>query len=209
MKRLIFFIFTSLLWSNDQIPAPPQAQPILLKNGFIHTVSDGTIEGSILFDKGKIIAVGEYLAPPDDAKVIDLNGKHVYPSFISAVSGIGLVEINAVPVTNDHSERGDFNPNVRANVAYNPDSEIIPTTRSNGVLIANVIPGSGLVSGQSSIMMMDGWTWEDATLNHPSGLHINWPQMGIRTSGWYSNVPESRQKERMKKALEKLLRIPN
>ena len=157
MKRLIFFIFTSLLWSNDQIPAPPQAQPILLKNGFIHTVSDGTIEGSILFDKGKIIAVGEYLAPPDDAKVIDLNGKHVYPSFISAVSGIGLVEINAVPVTNDHSERGDFNPNVRANVAYNPDSEIIPTTRSNGVLIANVIPGSGLVSGQSSIMMMDGW----------------------------------------------------
>ena len=204
MKRLIFFIFTNLLWSNDQIPAPPQAQPILLKNGFIHTVSDGTIEGSILFDKGKIIAVGEYLAPPDDAKVIDLNGKHVYPSFISAVSGIGLVEINAVPVTNDHSERGDFNPNVRANVAYNPDSEIIPTTRSNGVLIANVIPGSGLVSGQSSIMMMDGWTWEDATLNHPSGLHINWPQMGIRTSGWYSNVPESRQKERMKKALEKL-----
>ena len=89
MKRLILFIFTSLLWSNDQIPAPPQAQPILLKNGFIHTVSDGTIEGSILFDKGKIIAVGEYLAPPDDAKVIDLNGKHVYPSFISAVSGIG------------------------------------------------------------------------------------------------------------------------
>ena len=91
MKTLIFFIFTSLLWSNDQIPAPPQAQPILLKNGFIHTVSDGTIEGSILFDKGKIIAVGEYLAPPDDAKVIDLNGKHVYPSFISAVSGIGLL----------------------------------------------------------------------------------------------------------------------
>ena len=204
MKKIISIIFFGLIFANDQIPAPPQTQPILMKNGFIHTISDGTIEGAILFDKGKIIAVGEYLAPPDDAKVIDLNGKHVYPSFISAISGIGLVEINAVPVTNDHSERGDFNPNVRANVAYNPDSEIIPTTRSNGILIANVAPGSGTVSGQSSIMMMDGWTWENATLSHPSGLHVNWPQMAIRTGGRFGRMPESRQKDRRKKALESL-----
>mgnify|MGYP003688921913 FL=1 len=132
-----------------------------------------------------------------------MKGKHVYPGLIAAVSGIGLVEINAVPVTNDHSERGDFNPNVRANVAYNPDSKIIPTTRSNGVLVANVIPGSGLVSGQSSIMMMDGWTWEDATLIHPSGLHINWPNMGIRTNGRFQ-MSSKRQIERRKTALYSL-----
>jgi len=115
------------------------------------------------------------------------------------------VEINAVDVTNDHSERGNFNPNVRANVAYNPDSEIIPTTRSNGVLIANVVPASGLVSGQSSIMMMDGWTWENATLSHPSGLHINWPQMGTRARGRFGrSVPIKKQIERRNKSLKAL-----
>jgi imidazolonepropionase-like amidohydrolase len=177
----------------------------LLKNGVIHTISNGVIQGSILFDNGKITHVGEFIAPEVGTEVIDLEGKHVYPGFIAAVSGIGLVEINAVDVTNDHSERGNFNPNVRANVAYNPDSEIIPTTRSNGVLIANVVPASGLVSGQSSIMMMDGWTWENATLSHPSGLHINWPQMGTRTRGRFGrSVPIKKQIERRNKSLKAL-----
>ncbi len=106
-------------------------------------------------------------------------------------------------VTNDHSERGDFNPNVRANVAYNPDSQIIPTTRSNGVLIANVAPGSGLVSGQSSIMLMDGWTWENATMEHPSGLHVNWPDMGIRSGGWF-RMPADKQIKRRQESLKML-----
>jgi len=198
-------IISTVISASDQIPGPPQSHPILLKNGVIHTVSNGVIQGSILFDNGKITHVGEFIAPQVGTEVIDLEGKHVYPGFIAAVSGIGLVEINAVDVTNDHSERGDFNPNVRANVAYNPDSEIIPTTRSNGVLIANVVPASGLVSGQSSIMMMDGWTWENATLSHPSGLHINWPQMGTRTGGRFGrSVPIKKQIERRNKSLKAL-----
>ena len=206
MKKTLFMIIISTVISaSDQIPGPPQSHPILLKNGVIHTISNGVIQGSILFDNGKITHVGEFIAPQVGTEVIDLEGKHVYPGFIAAVSGIGLVEINAVDVTNDHSERGDFNPNVRANVAYNPDSEIIPTTRSNGVLIANVVPASGLVSGQSSIMMMDGWTWENATLSHPSGLHINWPQMGTRTLGRFGrSVPIKKQIERRNKSLKAL-----
>ena len=206
MKKTLFIIIISTFISaSDQIPGPPQSHPILLKNGVIHTISNGVIQGSILFDNGKITHVGEFIAPQVGTEVIDLEGKHVYPGFIAAVSGIGLVEINAVDVTNDHSERGDFNPNVRANVAYNTDSEIIPTTRSNGVLIANVVPASGLVSGQSSIMMMDGWTWENATLSHPSGLHINWPQMGTRTRGRFGrSVPIKKQIERRNKSLKAL-----
>ena len=205
-KLLVVLLFSSFIFSNNQIPAPPQKQPILLKNGFIHTVSNGTIKGAILFENGKIMRIAEKISPSVGTKVVDLQGKHVYPGLIAAVSGIGLVEINAVPVTNDHSERGDFNPNVRANVAYNPDSKIIPTTRSNGVLIANVVPGSGLVSGQSSIMMMDGWTWEEATLLHPSGLHINWPNMEIRTGGRFQ-TPAKRQINQRQKALKSLDKI--
>ena len=204
MKQIILILlFSTLIGANEQIPAPPQKQPILLKNGLIHTVSNGLINGAILFEKGKITRVAENISPPEGAQVIDLEGKHVYPGLIAAVSGIGLIEISAVAVTNDHSERGTFNPNVRANVAYNPDSEIIPTTRSNGVLIANVAPGSGLVSGQSSIMMMDGWTWENATIVHPSGLHVNWPNMGIRTRGRFP-MSSKRQIEQRKKSLKSL-----
>ena len=198
MKNLIIiFLFTASISANEQIPAPPQKNPILLKNGFIHTVSNGIIEGSILFDKGKILRIAKYITPPENCEVIDLDGKHVYPGMIAAVSGLGLIEINAVAVTNDHSERGDFNPNVRTNVAFNPDSEIIPTTRSNGILIANVIPASGLVSGQSSVMMLDGWTWENATLSFPSGLHINWPNMN-------SSPRTDNEKKRLKAARQQL-----
>jgi len=198
MKNLIIiFLFIASISANEQIPAPPQKNPILLKNGFIHTVSNGIIEGSILFDKGKILRIAKYITPPENCEVIDLDGKHVYPGMIAAVSGLGLIEINAVAVTNDHSERGDFNPNVRTNVAFNPDSEIIPTTRSNGILIANVIPASGLVSGQSSVMMLDGWTWENATLSFPSGLHINWPNMN-------SSSRTDNEKKRLKAARQQL-----
>ena len=196
MKNLLIgCLLTVSLFANEQIPAPPQKNPIILKNGFIHTISNGVIEGSILFNKGKIIRIAKYITPPNNCEVIDLKGKHVYPGMIAAVSGLGLVEINAVAVTNDHSERGDFNPNVRTNVAFNPDSEIIPTTRSNGILIANVIPASGLVSGQSSVMMLDGWTWENATLSFPSGLHINWPNMnsGARTDNDKKRLKAAKQ----------------
>ena len=198
MKNLLIgCLLTFSLFANEQIPAPPQKNPIILKNGFIHTISNGVIEGSILFNKGKIIRIAKYITPPKDCEVIDLKGKHVYPGMIAAVSALGLVEINAVAVTNDHSERGDFNPNVRTNVAFNPDSEIIPTTRSNGILIANVIPASGLVSGQSSVMMLDGWTWENATLSFPSGLHINWPNMN-------SDARTDNDKKRLKAAKQQL-----
>ena len=201
-KFLISFLLTVSISANEQIPAPPQKNPILLKNGYIHTVSKGTIEGSILFEKGKITRIAKYITPPKDCEIIDLNGKHVYPGMIAAVSGLGLIEINAVAVTNDHSERGDFNPNVRTNVAFNPDSEIIPTTRSNGILIANIIPNSGLVSGQSSVMMLDGWTWENATLSSPSGLHIIWPNMNSIAKNDY-------EKNRLKTAKEHLNNLEN
>ena len=88
-----------------------------------------------------------------------------------------MTEISAVKQTNDHSEIGEMNPNVRANVSYNPDSDLIPVSRSNGVLIVNSAPSSGRISGQSSVMMLDGWTWEDATLKHPTALNLNWPNM--------------------------------
>ena len=174
------FIIVSYLLSSDQIPAPNQDHPILIQGGTIHTISHGILENAdILFVDGKITSVGHNLDIPAEAEIIDASGQHVFPGLISAGSTLGLQEIGAVRATRDYAEVGAVNPNVRANVSYNPDSELIPITRSNGILLALSVPRSGLISGTSSLMMLDGWTWEDATLKHPVGLHLFWPSMNI------------------------------
>ena len=174
------FIIVSYLLSSDQIPAPNQDHPILIQGGTIHTISHGILENAdMLFVDGKITSVGHNLDIPAEAEIIDASGQHIFPGLISAGSTLGLQEIGAVRATRDYAEVGAVNPNVRANVSYNPDSELIPITRSNGILLALSVPRSGLISGTSSLMMLDGWTWEDATLMHPVGLHLFWPSMNI------------------------------
>ena len=178
--KILLIILFSILIPSDQIPSDNQDHPILIKNGTVYTVSDGIKNNTdILFKNGKIIEIGQNLSYSDDTEIIDANGKYIFPGLISASTVLGLQEIGAVRATRDYAEVGEFNPNVRANVSYNPDSELIPVSRSNGVLLALSVPRSGLISGQSSLMMLDGWTWEDATLKHPVGLHLFWPSMGV------------------------------
>ena len=179
MSRLIvIFMIFSTIYGNNQIPGTDQKRPILLRGGTLHTVTGDVLEEhDLLFAEGKIITIDEQIQPSPETDVLDIYGKHVIPGFIAGYTRIGLTEISAVKQTNDHSETGEINPNVRANVAYNPDSDLIPVTRSNGVLVINSAPSSGRIPGQSSVMMMDGWTWEDATLKHPTALNVNWPSM--------------------------------
>ena len=179
MSRLIVILMIfSTIYGNNQIPGADQKRPILLRGGTLHTVTGDVLEEhDLLFAEGKIITIDEQIQPSPETDVLDIYGKHVIPGFIAGYTRIGLTEISAVKQTNDHSETGEINPNVRANVAYNPDSDLIPVTRSNGVLVINSAPSSGRIPGQSSVMMMDGWTWEDATLKHPTALNVNWPSM--------------------------------
>jgi len=179
MNRLIVILMIfSTIYGNNQIPGADQKRPILLRGGTLHTVTGDVLEEhDLLFAEGKIITIDEQIQPSPETDVLDIYGKHVIPGFIAGYTRIGLTEISAVKQTNDHSETGEINPNVRANVAYNPDSDLIPVTRSNGVLVINSAPSSGRIPGQSSVMMMDGWTWEDATLKHPTALNVNWPSM--------------------------------
>ena len=179
MSRLIVILMIfSTIYGNNQIPGTDQKRPILLRGGTLHTVTGDVLEEhDLLFAEGKIITIDEQIQPSPETDVLDIYGKHVIPGFIAGYTRIGLTEISAVKQTNDHSEAGEINPNVRANVAYNPDSDLIPVTRSNGVLVINSAPSSGRIPGQSSVMMMDGWTWEDATLKHPTALNVNWPSM--------------------------------
>ena len=162
--------------ATDEIPGPPQQKTIALIGGTIHPVTGPFLkDGSLIFADGRIVEVGRNLKPPKGAEIIQLNGQHVYPGLIEAHSQIGLKEISAVRASVDHSETGSLNPNVKAAVSVNPDSEVIPVTRANGVLIAVSAPSGGRVSGQACVIQLDGWTNEDMTLVPRAGLMINWP----------------------------------
>ncbi len=158
-------------------PAPPQSQAIALIHATIH-IGNGEVipDGMIVFDKGKIMDV-RATAPIADVKLIDCTGKEIYPGLIASATDLGLNEISAVKSTLDEYELGELNPNVRALVAYNTDSKIIPTVRSNGILLANIIPQGGILSGSSSIMQLDGWNWEDAVYKADQGIHFNMPSL--------------------------------
>lgn len=158
-------------------PVPAQAGPVLITGATVHTGNGQVMErGAIAFSGGKITYVGNAAnAPVAGATVIDATGKQVYPGLIAPCTTIGLNEIEAARATNDYAEVGDYNPGTRSLIAYNTDSKVIPTVRSNGVLLAQVAPQGGIISGASSIMQLDAWNWEDAQFKADDGIHLNWP----------------------------------
>ena len=196
----LLLIVNCSLFASDPIPAKKQDHPIALVGGTIHPITGAEISnGTILFEKGKITAIGSNVALPSGTEKIDVAGKHVYPGIINANSTLGLTEIEAVRATNDYAEVGDINPNVRSEIAVNPESELLPTARANGVLVVNVMPQGGLISGRSSAILMDGWTQEDVVLKAPIGLVVNWPWMRISRSPWAGKPEEEQIKERDKR----------
>jgi imidazolonepropionase-like amidohydrolase len=171
---------TANAYGSDTIPAPPQTKPIALKGATIHPVSGADIpSGTIVFENGKITAVGTDVPVPAGAEVIDVTGKHVYPGLINANTVLGLVEIGAVRATVDIEEPGTINPNVRSATSINPDSELIPVARSAGVLTALSVPEGGIISGQSVVLRLDGWTPEEMTVRSPAAMHLRWPNLTL------------------------------
>ena len=188
--------------ASDMVPGAKQDHPIALVGGTIHTVSGDVVNGgTILFDGGRIVAIGNNVELPAGTERIDVSGKHVYPGLISANTSMGLFEIGAVRATRDYSEVGSIKPNVRAAVAVNPDSEIIPVTRANGITMALSIPVGGLITGTSALVALDGWTWEDLAFESPVGMHINWPRMTVSSS---SRQSEEEQKKRRDENLARI-----
>ena len=159
-----------------RMTVPPQSEAVALRGATIHTVTNGVIEnGTILFENGVIRAIGTDVEIPTGTRVVDVSGKHIYPGLIDAYSTVGISEIGSVDVSSDVNELGDFNPNVRAEVAVNAESRHIGTTRSAGVLVTLTTPGGGLISGMSSAMSLEGWDWEEMSIESAAALNVNWP----------------------------------
>ena len=178
---LIFLFISHTIYSQVPEPVSKQNKAIILYNAQVH-VGNGTIieEGYVCFDSGKITHVGQFnnaiLKNFENHLQIDLNNKLVYPGLILPISKVGLEEISAIRATLDHTEIGDINSNIRTLTSYNTDSEMISTFRYNGILLSQVAPDGDLITGNSSVMMMEGWNWEDAAYKIDNGIHIKWPR---------------------------------
>ena len=169
------------------VPAPAQEKAILLSGATAHLGNGEVIENSMIgFKEGKISLVANMAAAVSvsEYEVVDVSGKHIYPGFILPTTDLGLVEVSAVNATRDASEQGDINPNVRAIIAYNTDSELIPATRFNGILMAQTTPTGGVVSGLSSVVQLDAWNWEDAAYKTDDAIHMNWPPKMFGPRWW-------------------------
>jgi len=187
MKKIFYislFAFAMFAFQAEAQPSDPpakaQAETISI-TGITAHIGNGTVipNATLVFEKGKITQIGTNVSPT--GRVIDANGKHVYPGFISANSTLGLVEIDAVRATDDEDEIGLITPNVRSLIAYNAESRVVESMRPNGLLIAQVAPRGGLITGTSSIMQLDAWNWEDAAYKIDDGVHANWPALFRRT----------------------------
>lgn len=159
-------------------PAPKQVGSTVITNATVH-VGNGQVinNASVVITDGKIAAVGTNVSVPPGSTQINAQGKHVYPGIILPVSNLGLVEIGAVRASNDIREIGDLNPDIHSLVAYNTDSKVINTLRSNGILLANVVPQGSFVAGQSSVVQLDAWNYEDAAYKTDGGLHVYMPSL--------------------------------
>lgn len=180
----LFLIFFGNL-TAQQTPAKAQSEIITITGATAHIGNGEVIENSsITFENGKITVIGAKGSSPATGKIIDATGKHVYPGFIAPNSTLGLVEIGAVRATDDDSEIGDYNPHIRSIIAYNAESKIVESMRPNGILIAQVTPRGGKISGTSSIVQLDAWNWEDAAIKLDDGIHINWPSTFTQGRWW-------------------------
>ncbi|SEB21820.1 amidohydrolase family protein [Pedobacter hartonius] len=183
MNKYLFTLLLSVAGTTtcfaqaNIIPAARQTKTIAITGATVH-VGNGTViaNGTVVFSGGKILSVtANGQAPQDDVLVIKADGKHVYPGFIAPVTYLGLAEFASVRATLDFTEIGNFNPHIRSLVAYNTDSKVPPTLRSNGVLMAEITPEGGTISGSSSVVQLDAWNWEDAAIKTDDAMHMTWP----------------------------------
>ena len=174
---LLFCLAAVPSWAQPT-PAPDQSRSVLVLGATAHLGTGDVLEDcAVGFRDGVIDYVGRSFQVNrqkyDD--IVDANGQHLYPGFIVTNTTLGLQEVGAVRATQDQYEVGTFRPNVRSIIAFNTDSEITPTVRTNGVLMGQITPRGGVVSGSSGVVHFDGWNWEDAAMVMVDGIHLNWP----------------------------------
>lgn len=206
MKKISLLFLILLAFAGTGYSQKKYAK-ILLEGATVH-IGNGQViaTGSIGIENGIITLVRNSLAytynKADWDTVISLSGHHIYPGFVAPNSTLGLTEIDAVKASLDFRELGTYNPHVRSQIAFNCESNVIETVRTNGILIIQTTPRGGRISGQSSLMASSCWNWEDGTMKADDGIHINWPSAYTHSwEGGHSNTKPSESYEDQKREL--------
>jgi imidazolonepropionase-like amidohydrolase len=211
-KTLALLFFCNVLIINSiaqPTPAENQKEAILIINAKAHLGNGKVIESAAIgFENGKLTLVADVNTAKIDAskykKIINATGKHVYPGIIAPNTPLGLIEIPAVRATVDNVEIGNMNPSVRSIVAYNTDSHVPPTVRSNGILLAQIVPSGGRISGQSSVVELDAWNWEDAAYKMDMGMHLRFPSINNASFDFTQGTISMRKNERYTQEMTEL-----
>jgi imidazolonepropionase-like amidohydrolase len=185
---------TVLLFALACLPTTLRAQSVAIRGATVHTLAGADIaSGTVVMNDGRITAVGADVRVPAGAEVIDAPGLHVYPGLFDAFTFLGLTEIDAVDVTNDVSELGDFNPDLLAYTAVHPPSEHIPVARANGITHTVTSPEarSAGVGGQASLIRLDGWTVDDMLVAPSVGFVLDWPAIAAGRGRTYRQAKDS------------------
>jgi imidazolonepropionase-like amidohydrolase len=207
LLSIVFLVAGSAMAQSTILNNPGTKPTVAIRNATIVPVVSAPIaNGTIVFVNGKITAIGASAEVPAGATVIDGTGLFVYPGMIDSGSSVGLVEIDSVAGTVDTTELGDFNPNARAAVSINPHSELVPVTRVSGVTHVVSTPEGGVVSGQSALVQLAGWTPAQMVVKSPTAMHLRFPRLrGSPFEGL--SLDEDAEKDRRKdytKDLDKL-----
>lgn len=198
LLALIAIGVTELRAQSNPSPGKAQSKAIWITGATIHDGVRAPYPGLVGFSNGRIHYVGsgaEIRLDATNSEIINASGQHLYPGFIAPHTLLGLYEIESVRATRDHTETGSLNPQVHALIAYNTDSRIVPTVRNHGVLLAQIAPEGGLISGRSAVVQLDAWNWEDACVKPQDGLFFNWPSM-TNQSGRQAPSTEEQEKSR-------------
>lgn len=207
MKKIVIvaaLICSMITWAQ-QTPALAQKGAFTIMNATAHIGDGSVIENSIIVvEDGKITTIADATTVKMQPKgrIINAEGHHVYPGIIAMNATLGLVEVDAVKASDDEREIGTYNPHVRSVIAYNAESRVVESMRPNGVLMAQIVPRGGRISGKSSVVQLDAWNWEDASLLTDEGVHINWPSSFRRTGSWYNPGPIEPSKDYEKQVRE-------
>ncbi|MBY0525811.1 MAG: amidohydrolase family protein [Gemmataceae bacterium] len=161
------------------IPRNPNGRYVIV-NATVHVPQGGPQKfGAVVIEDGKIKQlvkdVPNGFLPSAQHTKVDGTGLHLYPGMIDAGTIIGLTELGSARETHDFAEGGDFQPDLRASVAINPDSELIPVTRANGVTSVVTRPIGNIVAGQSCLINLAGWVPKEMAVIDPLALHIDFP----------------------------------
>lgn len=203
MKTLIILLLNCLVFTA----AFTQNRSLFVKPK-VHVGNGEIIEqGLVGVENGKIVLVTNALTTNYSKEewdtIIECKNHHLYPGFFAPNQTLGLTEIDAVRATRDFQEVGEFNPHIRAVVAFNVESRVIPTVRSNGVLFSQASPRGKIISGASSVMKLDGWNWEDAVVREDDGIHLNWPKT-LQGGGWWAEPAPKKTNEKYQEEVKKI-----